>query len=130
LISRKIRYNLVMNYSVLINHNTLIAKMLFNILENKTCSIFDGTYRLIQKSRTFQNKSNCGVNRKKMPLVKPIVGWSGDIWLIEYFLFLGHLIKSQWCDYIRKLFQHMKMNTIHEDDVILVEVWVWSKFSR
>jgi len=28
-----------------------MAKMLFDILENKTCSIFDATYRLAQKSK-------------------------------------------------------------------------------
>jgi len=35
--------------SVLIAHNTPMAKTLFDILDNKTCNIFDAIYRLAQK---------------------------------------------------------------------------------
>jgi len=44
------------NRLVLIHHNTLMAKILFNILENKACSIFDATYRLAQKSKNFSGQ--------------------------------------------------------------------------
>jgi len=35
------------NRSVLINHNTLIVKVFFDIPKNKACSIFDAAYRLL-----------------------------------------------------------------------------------
>jgi len=39
----------------LINHNTPMTKI-FNIPENKTCGIFDATYRFAQKSKNFGQK--------------------------------------------------------------------------
>jgi len=42
------------NYrSVLITHNTPMAKTLFNIPDDKTCSIFEATYHLAQKSKNY-----------------------------------------------------------------------------
>jgi len=44
------------NRSILINHNIPITKMLFDISENKICSIFDATYGLAQKSKNFSGQ--------------------------------------------------------------------------
>lgn len=50
LVPKFINYN---DRSVLVAHNTLMAKTLFDIPDNKTCSIFDATYRLAQKSKNY-----------------------------------------------------------------------------
>jgi len=48
LVAKFINYN---DRSVLIAHNTLMAKILFDTPDDKTCSIFEVTYRLAQKSK-------------------------------------------------------------------------------
>jgi len=50
LVPKFINYN---DRSVLIAHNTSMAKTLFDISDDKTCSIFDTTYRLAQKSKNY-----------------------------------------------------------------------------
>jgi len=50
LVPKFINYN---DRSVLIAHNTLMTKTLFDIFDDKTYSIFDATYRLAQKSKTY-----------------------------------------------------------------------------
>jgi len=47
LVPKFINYN---DRSVLIAHNTSMAKTLFDMPDDKTCSIFDVTYRSAQKS--------------------------------------------------------------------------------
>jgi len=55
-----------------------MAKMLFDILENKACSIFDAIYRFAQKLKNFleqklwSEQKKCGVNRKNT-LIKLVV---------------------------------------------------------
>jgi len=62
LIPKFINYN---DRSVLISiaHNTLMAKTLFDILDDKTCSILLPTV-LHKNRKIMRNKSNCGVSRK------------------------------------------------------------------
>jgi len=55
------------NRSILIDYNTPMAKMLFDIPENKTCSIFDTTFRLAQKN--FSGQKQLWGKQKKMSLV-------------------------------------------------------------
>jgi len=50
LVPKFINYN---DRSVLITHNIPMAKTLFDILDNKICSIFNATYRLVQKSKNY-----------------------------------------------------------------------------
>jgi len=56
------KFNNYNDRSVLIAHNTPMAKTLFKI-SDKTC-IFDAIYRLAQKSKNYAGQSNCGVSRK------------------------------------------------------------------
>jgi len=56
---------LLNNCSVLINHNTSMAKMLFDIPENKACSIFDAIYKVVQKSKNFSEQKQLWNKQKK-----------------------------------------------------------------
>jgi len=62
LVPKFINYN---DRSVLIAHNTSMAKTLFDIPDNKTCSIFDSTYRLVQKSKNYAGQKQLWSEQKK-----------------------------------------------------------------
>lgn len=64
--------------SVLLTHNTPIAKVLFDIPDDKLYYIFDTTYRFAQKSTNFAGQKQLWSKQKKMPLVKPMVGCTPD----------------------------------------------------
>lgn len=62
----------------LIQHKTFMSQTLFDIPVNKGCVIFDGTYRLCQKSKNFAGQKNLWSEQKKLPLIKPMVGCTPD----------------------------------------------------
>jgi len=61
LVPKFINYN---DRSVLIAHNTLMAKTLFDIPDDKTCSIF-AIYRLAQKSKNYAGQKQLWGKQKK-----------------------------------------------------------------
>jgi len=65
-----------------------MAKTLFDIPDDKICSIFDATYRLAQKSTNYAGQKQLWNEQKKCH--------SSNLWwvvrlTVEYFLFLDHL---------------------------------------
>ena len=68
--------------SVLLSHNTQIAKILFDIANDKACLHFDATYRLAQKSSNFAGQKQLSSEQKKMPLVKPMMACAPDGYII------------------------------------------------
>jgi len=64
-----------------------MVKTLFDIPDDKTCSIFDATYRLVQKSKNYAGQKQLWSEQKKMLLVKPMVVRL----TVGHFLFLDHL---------------------------------------
>jgi len=64
LVPKFINYN---DRSVLISiaHNTPMAKTLFDIFDDKTCSIFGATYRLAQKSKNYAEQKQLWSEQKK-----------------------------------------------------------------
>jgi len=62
----------------MIAHNTPMAKTLFDIPDDKTCSIFDAIYRLAQKSKNYARRKQLWREQKKMPFVKSMVGCLPD----------------------------------------------------
>jgi len=81
LVPKFINYN---DRSVLTAHNTPIAKTLFDIPDDKTCSIFDTTYCLTQKLKKYGGKNNCGVSKRKCHSSNQMVSCSSSV---GYFLF-------------------------------------------
>ncbi|XP_058797712.1 uncharacterized protein LOC131667948 [Phymastichus coffea] len=110
------------NYrSVLLSHNTEMAKILFDITDDKACLVFDATYRLVQKSSNFAGQKQLWSEQKKMPLVKPMVACAPD----GYILFVlgpfdarhndATILEDCFCRFADKL------HTIAEGDHILVD---------
>jgi len=62
LIPKFINYN---DRSILIAHNTLMAKTLFDILDDKTCSTFDAIYHLAQKSKNYAGQKQLWSEQEK-----------------------------------------------------------------
>jgi len=94
LVPKCINYN---DRSVLIAHNTPMAKTLFDIPDDKTCSIFDVIYRLTQKSKNYAGQKQLWSEQKKCH--------SSNLWWVGYFLFLDHCHNLRCCNYITRLFQ-------------------------
>jgi len=78
LVPKFINYN---DRSVLIAHNTPMAKTLCDIPDDKTCSLSDATYRLAQKSKNYAEQKQLWSEQKKMSLVKLMMGCSPDNWV-------------------------------------------------
>lgn len=109
--------------SILIAHNTSIVKTLFDIPNDKACLVFDATYRLAQKSKNFAGQKQLWSEKKKMPLVKPMVGCAPDGYVL-FVLGMMHLIMMQL--YYKTVSPENaenaeKLHTIKEDDHILVD---------
>jgi len=98
LVRKFINYN---DRSVLIAYNVPMAKTLFDIPDDKTCSIFDATYR---QSKNYTEQKQLWSEQKKMSLVKPMVGCSPDDWVL---LVLGpfNATHNDPTYYITRLFQ-------------------------
>lgn len=64
--------------SVLLRHNTPMAKALFDVGDENGVCLFDATYRLVQKSKNFAGQKQLWSEQKKMPLMKPMVGCAPD----------------------------------------------------
>lgn len=64
--------------SILLGHNTPMAKVLYDIPPDKLCFIFDATYRFAQKSANFAGQKLLWSEQKKAPLTKPMVGCTPD----------------------------------------------------
>ncbi|KYN03208.1 hypothetical protein ALC62_05954 [Cyphomyrmex costatus] len=58
-----------------------MSKALFDIPKDKTCLIFDATYRLVKKSKNYFGQNQLWSEQKKMPLIKPMVGCTFDGWV-------------------------------------------------
>lgn len=63
---------------VLLNHNTPMAKALFDLSDQNGVCCFDATYRFVQKSKNFAGQKQLWSEQKKMPLTKPMVGCAPD----------------------------------------------------
>lgn len=90
----KAREDLIMNFlpqfinnndrSTLINHNTPMAKELFDIPDDRSCCVFDATYRLAQKSKNFAGQKHLWSEQKKCRLLNL---WLGVQQMDMFFLF-------------------------------------------
>lgn len=105
--------------SVLIAHKTVMLKVLFDIPDDTACVIFGATYRLAQKSN-FARQKELWSEQKKMPLVKSMVGCS-DGWVL--FIFGSFDATYNDATILKDCFSRYsdEMNTIQEEDVILVD---------
>ncbi len=107
--------------SELIAHNTEMAKILFDISDDKACCIFDATYRLAQKSSNFAGQKQLWSEQKKMPLVKPMVGCTPD----GYILYVLGPFDATHNDatILKDCFSRYSeiLSSIHEGDTILVD---------
>jgi len=94
----------------MIAHNTPMTKTLFDILNDKTCSIFDVTYSLAQKSKNYAGQ--------KMPLVKAIVSCSPNGWVL--FVFGPFDTTYNDVTILQDYFSRYsdETNTIHESDIV------------
>ena len=54
--------------NTVVNNNTVMAKALFDIPNDKDCVIFDDTYRLAQKSKNFAGQKQLWSEQKKYRL--------------------------------------------------------------
>lgn len=68
--------------TVLLNHNTPMAKILFDIPDENGSCVFDATYRLVQKSKNYAGQKQLWSEQKKMPLMKPMVGCAPDGYIL------------------------------------------------
>lgn len=107
--------------SILTGHNTSMAKILFDIPDDKACVIFDATYRLAQKSKNFSGQKQLWSEQKKMPLVKPMVGCTPDGWV--HFVLGPFDATHNDASILEDCFSKYatEMSIIHEGDVILVD---------
>ncbi|XP_037030484.1 uncharacterized protein LOC119070320 [Bradysia coprophila] len=64
--------------NIILNHNTPIAKSLFDMDDQNGVCLFDATYRFAQKSKNFVGQKQLWSEQKKMPLTKPMVGCAPD----------------------------------------------------
>lgn len=64
--------------NIILNHNTPMAKALFDIDDQNGICCFDATYRFVQKSKNFAGQKQLWSEQKKMPLTKPMVGCAPD----------------------------------------------------
>jgi len=98
-----------------------MTKTLFDTPDDKTCSIFDATYRLAQKSKNYAGQKQLWSEQKKMPVVKPIVGFSPDGWV----LFVLGPFDATYNDatILQDCFSRYsdEMNIIHEGDIVLID---------
>jgi len=115
LVPKFINYN---DCSVLIAHNTSMAKTLFNIPNDNTY-IFDAIYRLARKSKNYAEQKQLWSEQKKMPLVKPMVGCLPNGWIL---FVLGPFNVTHNDATMLDCFRYSdEMNTIHEGDIVLVD---------
>lgn len=68
--------------NIILNHNTPIAKALFDVGDQNGVCLFDATYRFVQKSKNFAGQKQLWSEQKKMPLTKPMVGCAPDGYVI------------------------------------------------
>lgn len=107
--------------AVLVAHKINMSKVLFDIPDDKTCIIFDATYRLAQKSKNFAGQKQLWSEQKKMPLVKPMVGCSSDGWVL--FVLGPYDATHNDATILEDCFSRYSnvMNTIQKEDIILVD---------
>ncbi|KYN23462.1 hypothetical protein ALC57_04098 [Trachymyrmex cornetzi] len=95
------------NRTELINHVTPMSKALFDIPIDKTCLIFDATYRLVKKSKNYSGQKQSWSEQKKCHLfvLGPFDATHNDATILK------------------DCFQRYpsEMSIIHENDVILVD---------
>lgn len=118
LVPKFINYN---DRSVLIAHNTPMAKTLFDIPDDKACSIFDATYRLAQKSKNYAGQKQLWSEQNIMPLVKPMVGCSPDGWVL--FVLGPFDATHNDATILKDCFSRYsdEMSIIHENDIVLLD---------
>lgn len=68
--------------SVILSHNSPIAKALFVTGDLNGVCLFDATYRFVQKSKNFAGQKQLWSEQKKMPLTKPMVGCAPDGYIL------------------------------------------------
>ncbi|KYN03209.1 hypothetical protein ALC62_05955, partial [Cyphomyrmex costatus] len=109
------------NRTLLTNHVTPMSKALFDIPKDKTCLIFDATYRLVKKSKNYFGQNQLWSEQKKMPLIKPMVGCTSDGW-VQFVLGPFDATHND-ATILKDCFQRYpsEMSLIHENDVISVD---------
>jgi len=81
-----------------------MAKTLFDIPDDKICSIFDITYHLAQKSKNYAGQKHLWSEQKKIPLVKWwVVRLTVGYILLDFDWIL--LMQFTMMYYIKRLFQ-------------------------
>lgn len=107
--------------NIVLNHNTPIAKALFDVKDENGVCLFDATYRFVQKSKNFAGQKQLWSEQKKMPLTKPMVGCAPD----GYVLFvLGPYDATHNDAIILKdcLVRYEEtLSGLHRNDVIIVD---------
>lgn len=107
--------------NILLEHNTPIAKALFDVSDENGVILFDATYRFVQKSKNFAGQKQLWSEQKKMPLTKPMIGCAPDGYVLYV---LGPYDATHNDAVILKdcLVRHEdKLSALQENDVVIVD---------
>lgn len=104
-----------------VSHNTPVAKTLLDIPDDKGCCVFDGTYRLVQKSKNFAGQKMLWSEQKKSPLYKPMVGCAPDGYIL--FVFGPFDANHNDATILEECFEKYEdiLAILQENDVIVVD---------
>lgn len=107
--------------NVILNHNTPMAKALFDISDKNGAVCFDATYRFCQKSKNFEGQKNLWSEQKKMPLTKPMVGCAPDGYVL--FVLGPYDAKHNDAAILKDSFDRYEdiLSVLEKDDVVIVD---------